>query len=658
MLINPWIRCFYKLFWAWIGPCLMLAGAHAAVGSPKPIVLQSELTQFEKTGPYAEVEVFCKEMARRHPTQVRCFSMGESGEGRPIYGMAASLTGVLTPQGAQRHKLPVVLAIGGTHAGEIDGKDAGLMLFRDLLQQPGPNNPLRHQVLLFVPVFNVDGHEHPRQFNRPNQNGPLYQGERVTTRRINLNRDWVLGQSPEMAAMLRLINQWDPLVTVDLHATDGLRYRHDVSLSISPMFTPDAELREATSEFQKRVLDRITAKGHFPLSFTPVMVDRHNPAAGFMVDADSPRYSHVYAVLRNRLGILVEDYAWEPYNRRVQTAKDVLESILELVSAQGKELLATAWKADRNLWWHTEKTLPLDWQNDMEIEPTGASPSGEMDIRGYEYTIHEQAPIVDGRHITYHIDKPTIWTIPYYARILPTSESTVKLPALKGGYLVPAGWAAVVRPYLDKHHIQYQVLASGLQQVQAEELSFEEGSIRFENRSYQGMQRITAHGKWVYTHVDLLKGSIWVPLDQPKAVMLIHMLEPSGPDSLSSWGLFNAAYEITDHISDHRSLEIVEWMYQMDDRIKDIYGPGVYTKLPFLRESYDTKLNDDDLFRNAPESRLEFWLNEIPHHDPTYNRYPIFRTDTNIPQWMEHAKKRPSKSRQLAQRKQPLNPVQ
>jgi murein tripeptide amidase MpaA len=137
---------------------------------------QAEVSQFRRTGAYAEVEATCQSLAKKYPDAVRCFSFGQTAEGRPIYALAVSRSGALTPAQARRAGLPVVLAIGGTHAGEIDGKDAGLILIRDMLRKNSTADPLKQQIFLFVPVFNVDGHERTSPYNRPNQNGPSLQG--------------------------------------------------------------------------------------------------------------------------------------------------------------------------------------------------------------------------------------------------------------------------------------------------------------------------------------------------------------------------------------------------------------------------------------------------------------------------------------------------
>ena len=162
--------------------------------------------------------------------------------------MAVSTSGALDPKSAHAKGVPVVLAQGGIHAGEIDGKDAGFWLIRDLLQGKVGKGVLDKTVLLFVPVFNVDGHENFRAWNRPNQRGPEQMGFRVTGQRYNLNRDYLKADTPEMQALLGLVNAWDPLVELDLHVTDGAKFQHDVSITGEPTNSGDEGLRVAGRE--------------------------------------------------------------------------------------------------------------------------------------------------------------------------------------------------------------------------------------------------------------------------------------------------------------------------------------------------------------------------------------------------------------------------
>src|SRR5690606_15777357 len=192
------------------------------------------------------------------------------------------------------------------HAGEIDGKDAGFRLIRDLLQGKVGQGLLDRQVLLFVPVFNVDGHANFRAWHRPNQRGPEQMGFRVTAQPYNLNRDYVKADSAEMQAMLALVNRWDPLAMLDLHVTDGAKFRHDISITGEPTNSGDEGLRQAGNALKDGIIERLATQGSLPVGFYPSFVVDDDPSSGFIHGVSTPRFSHGYFPLRNRLGILVE----------------------------------------------------------------------------------------------------------------------------------------------------------------------------------------------------------------------------------------------------------------------------------------------------------------------------------------------------------------
>ena len=156
--------------------------------------------------------------------------------------LLVSRTGALTPQALRRSGIPLLMLQAGIHPGESDGKDAGFMALRELLdespaagsQSPAPDL-LEQIAVLFVPAFNADGHERVGRWNRPNQNGPEVTGWRTTAQNVNLNRDYTKAATPEMQAMLRLIDEWDPLICADLHVTDGADFEPDISLQVEPI---------------------------------------------------------------------------------------------------------------------------------------------------------------------------------------------------------------------------------------------------------------------------------------------------------------------------------------------------------------------------------------------------------------------------------------
>lgn len=76
---------------------------------------------------------------------------------------------------------------------------------------------------MFVPIVNLDGHERFGKSNRPNQVGPEEMGWRTTAQNFNLNRDFAKAETEEMQSLLKLWDEFDPVVSLDLHVTDGAR---------------------------------------------------------------------------------------------------------------------------------------------------------------------------------------------------------------------------------------------------------------------------------------------------------------------------------------------------------------------------------------------------------------------------------------------------
>ena len=177
----------------------------------------AETSGYDVTGRMDEVERLCDAFPKAFPGRARCDRFGTTPEGRPMLALVASADGVLDAADAKTKARPSVVVVGGIHAGEIDGKDAGFLALGELLQGTAAPASLQKLTLVFVPIFNIDGHERFGPNNRPNQVGPREMGWRTTAQNLNLNRDWVKADAPEMQAMLRLLDAWDPVALMDLH---------------------------------------------------------------------------------------------------------------------------------------------------------------------------------------------------------------------------------------------------------------------------------------------------------------------------------------------------------------------------------------------------------------------------------------------------------
>jgi hypothetical protein len=579
--------------------CLLAAlpvRAPAAVPDRVDLTTVAERSGFVRTGRYEEVIALCDRFAQAYPDAVRCETFGTTPEGRPMKLLVATRSGAFTPQAAAAKGLPVLLAQGGIHAGEIDGKDAGFQLLRQLLDGDAAPGALDKLVLLFVPVFNVDGHENFRAWNRPNQRGPEEMGFRATAQRYNLNRDYVKADSPEMRAMLALVQRWDPLVTLDLHVTDGARFRHDISITGEPVNSGDPALREAGRALRDGIAARLAAQGSLPVTFYPSFAEDDDPASGFVDGVNPPRFSHGYFPLRNRIGILVETHSWRTYPERVRATRDTVLDAIELTVANAARWRALAAAADRNASQLGGKPVALDYQATDKVRT--------IDFLGYAYT-RTQSDISGALMTHYDESAPQLWQLPIRDEIVPRTVVT----APRGGYLVPAAQAQDVARWLDAHGIAYRRLDKPLQE-QAQ--VFHADKVAFAPASVEGHQRADITGAWQAEQVELPPGALFVPIAQPLARLLVHILEPQAPDSMAAWGAFNNAFERKEYMEAYVAEEVARDMLAKD---------------PALKAEFERRLRDDAAFAASPRARLDFFYRLHPAWDGGYNRYPILRTD-------------------------------
>ncbi|RMG60741.1 MAG: peptidase M14, partial [Calditrichaeota bacterium] len=177
-----------------------------------------EKSNFQTTPRYQETMDFCRRLEAAS-SLVHVTSFGTSPQGRPLPLVVVDADGLFSPELAHRQGRTIVLIMSGIHAGEIDGKDASLMFLRDMAIEGKWRSLLEDVTLLFIPIFNVDGHERFGPYNRMNQNGPREMGWRTTAQNLNLNRDWLKADAPEMQAWLAMFNRWLPDLMVDIHVT-------------------------------------------------------------------------------------------------------------------------------------------------------------------------------------------------------------------------------------------------------------------------------------------------------------------------------------------------------------------------------------------------------------------------------------------------------
>ena len=575
---------------------LALLGGVTPVFAAPAITTVSERSGFLQTGRYDEVIKLCAQFQAAYPGAVKCIEFGRSPEGRPMKALVATRSGAFTPQAARRRGLPVVLVQGGIHAGEIDGKDAGFLALREILENTAAPGALDKQVLIFVPVFNVDGHERFQKWNRPNQRGPVEMGWRTTAQNFNLNRDYAKADTPEMQAMLTMVGAWDPLVYVDLHVTNGAKFEHDLSVQVEPVNSGDAELRQAGLALKNGVLADITKQGSIPHGFYMSFDDTDNPASGFTDGVSDPRFSTGYFQLRNRIAMLVETHAWKDYPTRVRITRNTVVSTLAQVAEHGAAWMKTAHDADARAGKLAGTVVPLKYKATDKVRM--------IDFRGYEYARTRSE--VSGQLMTrYDEAKPQIWRVAVRDEIVPD----VQVRAPMGGYVVPAAHAAVVGRKLKLHGIAFRTLDAARDKAEVE--TYRAQKVTLTPGSVESHQRTTLLGEWKAEPRAIGRGALYVPVGQPKARLVMALLEPQGPDSMLAWGDFNNAFERKEYMEDYVAEEVAREMLKAD---------------PALAARFKARVDADSEFANNGAARLEFFARLHSSWDDRYNLYPVMRT--------------------------------
>ncbi len=570
---------------------LLLAGILTA----PPVETVAERTHYVESGRYDEVVTFCKTLAELYPAKARCEVFGTTPERRPMHVLTLAEDGGLTPDDARAKGRQVVLAQGSIHAGELDGKDAGLALARDLLEGKTAPGLLGRVTLVFVPVYNVDGHENVAPNNRPNQLGPETPGFRVTAQRLNLNRDYAKADTPEARAMLALLRKWDPLVYVDLHTTNGMDFQPDIAVMVEPRFGWPVGMREAGDNMSSALMTKLRAAGHLPLDFYPSAQDETQPLSGWANSVATPRFSQGYWQQWQRFGVLVESHALKSNARRVRASRDALLGVLEVVRDDGAALAAASSAAQSTMANLGGTDVPL------VFAPTGAPKV--IEFRGVAYK--DLPSVITGkRWVQFDPNRPKIWKTPMLRDVAPSL--TVKAP--RGGYIVPPPWVPLVSPVLAAHGITTKLVVNG-GSVGRE--VFQSESVKVAPRTSEGRTRAEITGTWRAEKGEIAPGSLYVPIAQRGGVMAMQLLEPQAPDSLAAWGFMNAVFEAREYVE----LMVLEPFAQK-----------------LLASDAQVKKEFDELVKKGASEaeRVDFFYRRHPAHDRLREQYPVVRVDAAV----------------------------
>lgn len=587
---------------SWLALLGMSFVAPPLAAAPVPSVPDAWLTvaersEFRATSSYEETMDYLRRLDEAS-SEIRVETFGRSAQGRPLPLVILSAEGAFTPEAAARlakeKGKPIVLVQNGIHPGEIDGKDASLMLLRDVVLGRRPEL-LEAATLLVIPIYNADGHERVSPWNRPNQDGPVEgMGFRTTTSGLDLNRDHLKAVSPEARAVLALFDRWQPHLHVDDHVTDGSD--HDWVLTWSWAEPPqiDPAIGAWLAERMPKVLAATAAKGHLAGPYIDLL-DRSDPAKGFSSSVGEPRYATGYYPLRHRPSILVEMHSYKPYRERVLANRDFLAELIAETGRSGRGLIAAIAAAEAA----TVAAGRPDAPPSTAVLSWAEAPAPDRIVVPFrEWSVEPSVALGVPILVFGEATRPT--EVDWHHR--PVPETTVPRPR---GYLVEAGWPEI-EARLVAHGLRVERL---VRPVDATVETLHVSAPAFAESSYQGLVGVEAEVERRPARMRVPAGTLWVPADQPGFDVAIHLFEPDAPDSLFAWGLLSSVTEQKEYIEPRVLDPIVREMLASDEALASEWAAAL----------------EEEAFASDWQARWIWWHRRTPYWDSTVGRLPVVR---------------------------------
>src|SRR6187401_380802 len=581
------------------------------VSSNDPWITPAEKAGFVTTPDYKETIAWFKKLADASPL-LTMISIGKSVEGRDIFMIIASADRNVSSGSLKRSGKPLLLVQAGIHSGEIDGKDAGMMLLRDIAF--GNKNSLIDKVnFLFIPILSVDAHEHSSAYNRPNQRGPQKQGWRTNAQNLNLNRDYAKLDTKEVRSVIKVINEYDPVLYMDIHVTDGADYQYDITYGGIGKQGYSHGIRDWLEHTHKTFVDKdLTANGHIPGPLMNAFNDR-DFSQGNLVTFGGPRFSDSYGDLRHLAAILVENHSLKPYKQRVLGTYILLESTLKLLAASGQTLkeITRKDKAERIAKIPTEWKIP-QVQNEVSFDSRAAKKevdanagvADSMHLLGIAAVIRK-SPVTNSDYVEW-LGQPETKTVPDYK-----STQGIDFITRPKGYWVPASSIDVIER-LKIHGIKMEILKEP-REVTVEMYRITTHIFQDDNhvlQPFEGHMQVTGTTSSETRKQLFASGAVYISTDQPLGDLAMLLLEPASKDSYFSWGFFHSIFQRTEYIE----------AYIMEPMAKKMLEES-----PALQKEFEEKKAADKAFANDQNAILTWFYSKTKFYDDHYLLYPVAR---------------------------------
>lgn len=536
---------------------------------------------------YPELIAYYQQLDKQHP-EIELYVAGKSDTDWPIYvciinGAQDSLK---TFEKARNNT--TVLINNAIHAGEPDGVNACLIWLDNWIK--AGKNTKGLPVIAIIPAYNVGGMFNRSSTSRANQDGPAEYGFRGNAQNLDLNRDFIKMDSPNMQTFAKLYQALDPDVFVDTHVSNGADYQYILTYISSMKERLSPALRALTYErcipFMEQGLKKYKTE---PFPYIELKGD--TPEEGITAFNDLPRYAMGYASLFHAVSFTIETHMLKPFPKRVEATRQFLEVLFQWTSANAREIEDSRRKS---IQWSRKQAY---FRHHYALQDKADS----VWFKGYE-AVYRSSEVTGAQRLSYDRKKPYTKRVPYYGTYV--AQDSALIPK----YYVISGAATDVIQRLETNGVVFRKLPwDSVMVVNVSRIT----DYQTTQRPYEG--HYLHYKTQVVKEMDTLRvltGSIIVPVDQVRAAFILSVLEPKSDDSYFAWNFFDSHLQQKEHFS----------AYVFEDRAAELLAKDVV-----IAKAFKEKKAEDPAFAANPDAQLDFIYRQSDYYEQrTAGRLPVF----------------------------------
>ena len=549
-------------------------------------------TFFEKgngnqSASYPETIAYYKLLANDFPT-IQIKEMGLTDSGEPLHMVVYNPDEEFDFEKIQKDKA-VLFINNGIHAGEPDGIDATMQLYRDLAI--GKFKAPKNTVLVCIPVYNIGGALNRNSTTRANQDGPEIYGFRGNARNYDLNRDLMKSDTQNTKSFVAIFQKINADIFIDNHVSNGADYQYKLTY----IMTQHNKLGVVLGDFMNNEMMPALVKNlqKKKIEMTPYVDSfKDTPDKGFAQFVDSPRYTTGYTSLFNTIGFVVETHMLKKYTERVKVTYEYMKSTLDFTDTNYQKIKELRVK---NLEQYQPKmNYTLKW----EMDSTKAT---KFSFLGYEAG-YKKSEATTGNRLFYDRGKPYQKDVPYIKEF-----KSVKEVMIPSAYVIPKGYWNIIDLLKNNGIALKQIQNDTIIEVE----SYKIANFKTVPNAYEGHyphRNTTVTSKII--KVTFAKGDYIISTNQKGVKYLLEAFEPEGVDSFFNWNFFDTILQQKEGYSD----------YVFEDTATKLLKDN-----PVLKAELETKKQNDAEFAKNPDAQLDWIYKHSVYYEKAHLQYPVYR---------------------------------